>query len=123
MAGNKKFTTMKSSALSSNFRSFAYMQLARKKMDLLYQERIPVLQWGLLIFLAGILLVAVSAITSVGLLLPAILKGAFGTSIILVLVILHQFNSLRFFEDTIGEHSAKRCFRSNGSKKVIFLIF
>jgi hypothetical protein len=44
---------------------------------------------GLLVFLAGILLVAVSAITSIGLLLPAILKGAFGTSIILVLVILY----------------------------------
>jgi len=107
MAGNKKFTTMKSSALSSNFRSFAYMQLARKKMDMLHQERIPILQWGLLVFLAGILLVAVSAITSIGLLLPAILKGAFSTSIILVLVILYQFNSLRFFENTVGEHSAK----------------
>lgn len=105
--GKGKFKGMQASAFGSLGRSFAYMQIARKKMDILHQERIPALQWGLLIFLAGILLVSVSAITSVGMVVPAILKGAFATCILLVLVILYQFNNLTFFENIIGEHSAK----------------
>ena len=117
MARDKKFNSMKGSALGSIFRSFAYMQIARKKMDIMHQERIPVLQWGLLVFLAGILLVSVSAIGSVGLVVPAILKGAFGTSIILVLVILYQFNNLSFFENTIGEHSAQDVLDIMGGKR------
>jgi hypothetical protein len=104
---NKKLHSVKSSTMSSLFRSFTYMQMSRKKMDILHQERIPVLQWALLSFLSGILLISVGAISSVGMIVPAILKGAFSTCIVLVLVILYQFNNLTFFENTIGEHSAK----------------
>lgn len=105
--GKGKLKGLQASTFGSLGRSFAYMQIARKKMDILHQERIPVLQWGLLIFLAGILLVSVSAITSVGMVVPALLKGAFATCILLVLVILYQFNNLTFFENIIGEHSAR----------------
>ena len=40
-------------------------------------------------------------------LLPSILKGAFATAIIVVLILLRQLDSLRLFEGIIGEHSAK----------------
>ena len=36
---------------------------------------------------------------------PSLLKGAFNTSVILVLVLLYQFDNLNFFERTVGEHS------------------
>jgi hypothetical protein len=83
------------------------MELSRKKMYILRLERIPFLQWWLLTSLAAILLISIGAIDSTGLIISAMLKGAFSTSILLVLVILYEFNNLKFFENTIGERSAQ----------------
>ena len=37
----------------------------------------------------------------------SILKGAFGTCVVLILVLLRRFDDLNFFESTIGENSAQ----------------
>ena len=76
-------------------------------MVVLYQERIPHFQWFLIAFLAFILLLTVSLIPSQAQLTSSILKGAFGTCVILVIVLLRQFDTLHFFEDVVGEHSAQ----------------
>lgn len=83
------------------------LQVIRKQMVLLHQERIPQSQWGLLYFLAFVLLLALLFIPSEGFLAPSILKGAFGSSIIFVLVLLHRLDTLKFFENIIGEESAR----------------
>jgi len=83
------------------------LQIARKQMILLHQEDIPKYQWVLLIFLAVILLVSVSMIPSQGDIVGSMLKGAFGTCVVLILVLLRRFNDLTFFESTIGESSAQ----------------
>ena len=76
-------------------------------MVALHKERIPQFQWVLVYFLAAILLLTVSTISSESYLLGAVLKGAFSSTVIFVLVLLHEFDRLKFFETTIGEYSAK----------------
>ena len=105
--GDRTLKSIKSSGLTSLFKSFTFMELSRKKMYILRLERIPFLQWWLLTSLAAILLISIGAIDSTGLIISAMLKGAFSTSILLVLVILYEFNNLKFFENTIGERSAQ----------------
>ena len=76
-------------------------------MVALHRERIPRFQWVLIYFLAAILLLTVSTIPSQHYLLGAVLKGAFSSSVIFVLILLHEFDQLRFFEGTVGEKSAR----------------
>jgi|APSaa5957512576_1039674.scaffolds.fasta_scaffold11558_3 hypothetical protein len=83
------------------------LQIIRKKMILLHQEDVPKFQWVLLIFLAIILLISVSMIPSQAQFMGSILKGAFGTCVVLILVLLRRFDDLNFFESTIGENSAQ----------------
>lgn len=83
------------------------LQKIRKKMIVLYQERIPNFQWMLMDFLAFILLVAVYAIPTEGLLFPAVVKGAFAAVIVAVLVLIRRLNNLTLFEDMAGQRSAQ----------------
>ena len=83
------------------------LQVARKNMIALHTERIPRFQWVLIVFLAAILLVAVSTIPSFQYFLGALLKTAFGTAVIFVIILLNEFDKLRFFEGTMGERSAQ----------------
>ncbi len=87
--------------------SFQNLQKERKNLVALYQERIPFFQWSLLYFLAIILLLTVSFIPSYYTFLAATLKAAFSSAIIFVLFLLHELDQLHFFENTIGEHSAR----------------
>lgn len=82
-------------------------QIIRKKMISLHQEHIPLLQWAIILILTMILLIALSLIPSVGNLYPSILKSAFGVSILATLILLYQFDRLRFVEKTMGENSAR----------------
>lgn len=81
------------------------LQVVRKKMIGLHVERIPVFQWTLIAILAAVLLASISGVPST--LLGSILKGAFGTSVVLVIVLLRDFDGLRFFEGAIGTRSAE----------------
>jgi hypothetical protein len=108
-AGKKKDdnSNLSNSFLREITRITRDLQIVRKKMVLLHQEDVPKFQWLLLIFLAIILLIAVSMIPSEEQLIPSFLKGAFGTCVILILILLRRFDDLKFFESTIGESSAQ----------------
>lgn len=83
------------------------LQVARKNMVALHTERIPSFQWVLIIFLAAMLLVTVSTIPSFQFFLGALLKAAFGTAVIFVVILLNELDKLRFFEGMMGERSAQ----------------
>ncbi|HJV32671.1 MAG TPA: hypothetical protein VJ694_01460 [Patescibacteria group bacterium] len=81
------------------------LQIVRKSMIGLHVERIPAFQWTLIVILAAVLLASISGVPST--LLGSILKGAFGTSVVLVIMLLRDFDGLRFFEGAIGTSSAQ----------------
>lgn len=81
------------------------LQTVRKNMIGLHVERIPAFQWALILILGAILLTAISGVPSS--IFGSVLKGAFGTSVLLILVLLRDFDKLKFFEGAIGTNSAK----------------
>ncbi len=104
---DKTLPSLQNFALQRTLVSLENMQVARKNMVALHQERIPTFQWILVYSLAAILLIAVSTIPSEGYVLGSILKGAFSSSALFVVILLNAFDKLSFFEGTIGENSAK----------------
>jgi len=103
---NKNLPSLKHLALQRILTSLENLQVARKGMVAIHEERIPKFQWFLIYFLGFVLLLSVSTISSQYYLLGSLLKGSFITSIIFIIFLLHQFDRLKFFENTIGEHSA-----------------
>jgi len=104
---DQMLSSLKSLALERILSALRSLQVVRKKMVALHTERIPNFQWATLALLATILLITVSIIPSFHNILGSVLKGAFSSSIIFVLILLHQFDNLKFFEGTMGEHSAQ----------------
>jgi len=103
----KKLAGAQNFALLQIMVSLRELQLVRKNMVGLHQERIPVFEWILLILLATTIIVSISFIPSAELVINASLKGIFSTAVIIVLVMLHELDKLRLFETTLGEQSAK----------------
>jgi len=81
------------------------LQVVRKNMIGLHVERIPLFQWTLILILAAVLLAAISSVPSS--IFGSLLKGAFGTSVLLIIVLLRDFDGLKFFEGAIGMSSAQ----------------
>jgi hypothetical protein len=104
---NKALPSLQHLALQRILEALRNLQKIRKNMISLHNERIPAFQFVLVYFLAIILLITVSIIPSTQYLLGSILKGAFSSSIIFVIILLHEFDRLKFFEGTIGENSAQ----------------
>ncbi|XOU94567.1 MAG: hypothetical protein ACNFW9_00710 [Candidatus Kerfeldbacteria bacterium] len=107
VAKDKSLPSLQNFAVQRILVSLESVQVARKGMVALHQERIPRFQWVLVYFLVAILLVAVSTIPSEGFLIGSILKGAFSSSALFVVILLNSFDRLHFFEGTIGENSAR----------------
>ncbi len=105
--GQNNLTNIQNVALGRISMALSGAQDVRKQLVALVDERIPKFQWILITLFMLTLLSAVSSIYSVGLLLPSILKAAFGVSIISVVIILHNLDILNLFEGNIGGHSAK----------------
>jgi hypothetical protein len=97
----------KSHAVNRIMAGLLEAQKIRKGLVALNEEKIPVAQWLLIYLLTFILLVTVSLLPSQQEILPSVLKAAFSTAVIFVLVILAQFDNLSFFERSVGEHSAQ----------------
>ena len=96
----------------SGFVSRAYfglgeMQKIRKNLIALYKERIPKIQWFLLLSLLAILLVAISFIPSHMNFLASIIKAAFASATFAVVLMLYKLNNLSFFEAHVGQSSAQ----------------
>lgn len=115
--GDMDMSDLRSHALSSVVGGLSNCEVDRKNMVMLYQERIPQFQWFVIYFFATVLILAVSAIPSEGLIFESILKSAFGVSIFSIASILHHLDHLHLFEDFIGENSAKDVLDLIGGKK------
>lgn len=104
---DKMLNSLKNAALIRIMNTLYDLQINRKNMVALYQERIPAFQWALIYFLAFILFVAISSISSYHQIVDSILKSAFTNTIFVVVILLKQLDRLHFFEGTIGEKSAE----------------
>jgi len=82
-------------------------QKIRKNMVALHDERIPGFQMRLIYLLTIILVVMVSTVPSIELLLGSLVKSAFVTSVIVVVILLKRLDSLELFAGGIGEKSAQ----------------
>jgi hypothetical protein len=105
--GSTKQESLRNQAIGRMLAGLSDCQVLRKNMVMLYQERIPRFQWFLIIFFVIMLVLAISAIPSVGLLLGSALKSAFVISILSVVIILYNLDNLHLFENFIGENSAR----------------
>lgn len=104
---DNNFTPIQNAVLIQSMVALRESQLARKNLVALEEERVPMPQWFLILFLGIILLVVLWAVPSYNDLIVALLKGAFGGITVVVLIILWELDHLDFFEGTIGEHSAR----------------
>ncbi len=83
------------------------MQKNRKDMIALHAERIPQFQWFVISFLALMLILTVSSISSYGDVIESLLKASFATAILATIVMLKRLDTLDLFESFLGEHSAQ----------------
>ncbi len=105
--GKAQLTSLPNTALNRIVASLQEIQKTRKSLITLHREKIPNFQWTLLGLLTIILLIALSGINSQFLLIPALTKAIFASSLIAVLFILYQLDKLVFFKGMIGEKSAQ----------------
>jgi hypothetical protein len=84
------------------------IQIERKNLVAMCEERIPLFQWITTYFLSFTLLFTLfTAIPSNNLISESFIKAVFSTSIIIILILLKQLDKLELFEGIIGEHSAR----------------
>lgn len=106
-AGKDGFTGMANVAVSGIMLRLGNIQVERKNLVALREERIPSNQWIPIYFLAGILLLVLSiSMSSEYLWAESFIKAVFATGVIIVMILLRQLDSLVLFEGLIGEHSA-----------------
>ncbi len=105
--GDSDMSTLRTHAVGIIVHNLSDCEVSRKTIVMLYQERIPPFQWFVISFFVCVLILAVSAIPSDGLIFESILKSAFGVSILSIASILYHLDNLHLFEDFIGENSAK----------------
>lgn len=106
-AENENLNSAQNSFTGKAFFALGDMQKLRKNLIALYKEKVPYFQWILVILLTLMLIITVSSIPSYELLLASIIKAAFTTSIISVVMMLWKLNHLTFFEDMVGQSSGK----------------
>lgn len=105
--GDAKQETLRNQSVGRVLTLASDLQVLRKNMVMLSQERIPQFQWLLIFFFLFILIATVSILPSHGFVLGSVLKAAFAVSIVSVVLILRNLDNLHLFEEFIGENSAK----------------
>jgi hypothetical protein len=104
---NKGLDGIKGPATTGILLGLNNAQLVRKNMVSLREERIPEFQLFLIYAITIVLFFAVSAIDSENLILGSLIKSAFISSVLAVIVILKKLDKLQLFEGGIGKHSAE----------------
>lgn len=105
--GDENYPSIKNETSSNMIASLDNLQTARKRMVSLQIERMPGGEWILVIFLALLLIVSLLLIPSSSAIIDSVMKGIFGTLIIQVVILLYELDTLKLFESTLGESSAK----------------
>lgn len=104
----KKISPLSATALSVNMRCLSDIQIERKRLIAMCEERIPVFQWITTYFLSlALIFTLLVAVPSRGLLAESFLKAVFSISIVIVMILLKKLDSLKLFGGIIGEHSAR----------------
>ena len=90
--------------LGITFQYFLNMEIERKTLVALCEERIPMFQWITTYFLSFTLLFTLLvAIPSNNLLVESLLKGVFSTSVIIIIILLKQLDKLEhhYYSDNV----------------------
>ena len=95
------------SSVSEIKKQLSDMQKNRKDMIALHAERIPQFQLFVIYFLALMLVITVSSVSSYGDVVESLLKASFATAILSTVVMLKRLDTLDLFESFLGEHSAQ----------------
>jgi hypothetical protein len=114
---NKNLKSLMNLALREILTSLQRLQVIRKKMVALHKERVPVFNWIIISFISLILFITLSAIPSQNLIIESVLKAAFSTSIISVLILLYRLDKLKLFSKITGEESAQDVLNIFSGKK------
>lgn len=87
------------------------LQLKRKKMLILYNERLLLFQWAIVYVLAILLVVTLNFIPTPGGIIVELLTITFATAVFLVLILLKQLNDLSLFGSDFSKKTAEDVFR------------
>ncbi len=104
---DQRIANIEHSSVSEIKRQLSDMQKNRKDMIALHAERIPRFQWFVMFFLAVMLIITISSVSSYGQMIESLLKASFTTSIIATMLMLRKLDTLDLFESFLGEHSAQ----------------
>jgi hypothetical protein len=91
------------------FEVISDLQLLRKKILNLYEEKLVMFQWAIVYILAILLVVSFNFVPSSSILVM-ILKVFFGTSVFISIILLRQLNNLTLFGDEAGMQSVHDIF-------------
>lgn len=83
------------------------LQVQRKALITLHEERVTRYQYTIVLLLAFVLIAAFFAVDTEGNLIESIIKSVLISTVGVVVWTLHQFDELRIFEGMVGEHSAR----------------
>jgi hypothetical protein len=83
------------------------LQIERKKMAAIRVERIPFIEWIIIYILALILIGSLLLHAPDTSFILSSFKGFFSTIIIFLVIVLHELDTLKLFETTIGGASAQ----------------
>lgn len=87
------------------------LQLKRKRILILYNEKLLLFQWGIIYILGLLLVVSFNFIPTPEGMIVEIMKIIFATSVFLVIILLKQLNDLSLFGRGFSKRSAKDVFR------------
>jgi hypothetical protein len=90
--------------------ALASLQVSRKRMVMLYQEKLLALQWALVILLGALMVVSFNFIPNHTLVIN-ILKIVFGVAVLFVLLLLKQLDELSIFGKDFNERTANDILR------------
>lgn len=117
VTGDRSLKSLMNLSLREILTSLQRLQVVRKKMIALHEERVPVFNWIIITLISLILFVTLSAIPSQRMILESVLKAAFSTSIISVLILLYRLDKLRLFSEVTGIESARDVLNIFSGKK------
>jgi hypothetical protein len=83
------------------------LQVQRKALITLHEERVTRYQYTIVILLALVLTAALLSVDTLGNIAESIVKAILVSVVGVVVWTLHQFDELRIFEGMVGEHSAR----------------
>ena len=93
------------------------LQVQRKALVTLHEERVTRYQYTIVVLLAVVLVTAFLSVDTQGNLTESVIKSILISVVGVVVWTLHQFDELRIFEGMVGEHSAQDVIDIIGGKK------